>query len=279
MTIMKERTYYRIVKDKVFISTVVLLSGICTIPLFLILYYIVINGISAINWEFLFNLPAPVGEEGGGVSNAIIGTLMLVAIASIMAVPIGILTGIYLSDNKDSKFAGIIRSTVEVIMGVPSIILGIIAYAWVVLPLGGFSVLSGSVALAIMMLPVIIRSTEETLNLIPNELKEASLALGVPYYRTMIKVILPVGLSGIITGVLLGVARIAGETAPLLFTAFGNPFMNLNIFKPINSLPLMIYYYATSPYEQWHVDAWGASFLLAVFVLSLNFITKLVARR
>ena len=276
---MKERTYYRIVKDKVFISTVVLLSGICTIPLFLILYYIVINGISAINWEFLFNLPAPVGEEGGGVSNAIIGTLMLVAIASIMAVPIGILTGIYLSDNKDSKFAGVIRSTVEVIMGVPSIILGIIAYAWVVLPLGGFSVLSGSVALAIMMLPVIIRSTEETLNLIPNELKEASLALGVPYYRTMIKVILPVGLSGIITGVLLGVARIAGETAPLLFTAFGNPFMNLNIFKPINSLPLMIYYYATSPYEQWHVDAWGASFLLAVFVLSLNFITKLVARR
>jgi phosphate transport system permease protein len=276
---MKEKTYYRIVRDKVFISTVVLLSGICIIPLFLILYYIAINGISAINWEFLFNLPAPVGEEGGGVSNAIIGTLMLVAIASLMAVPIGILTGIYLSDNKDSKFAGIIRSTVEVIMGVPSIILGIIAYAWVVLPLGGFSAVSGSVALAIMMLPVIIRSTEETLNLIPKELKEASLALGVPYYRTMIKVILPVGLSGIITGILLGVARIAGETAPLLFTAFGNPFMNLNIFKPINSLPLMIYYYATSPYEQWHVDAWGASFLLAVFVLSLNFITKLVARR
>lgn len=262
-----------------FISTVVLLCIISIIPLLLILYYIAINGISAINWEFLFNLPAPVGEEGGGVSNAIIGTLMLVAIASIMAVPIGILTGIYLSENRDNKFAGVIRSTVEVIMGVPSIILGIIAYAWVVLPLGGFSALSGGIALAIMMLPVIIRSTEETLNLIPNELKEASLALGVPYYRTMIKVIIPVGLSGIITGILLGVARIAGETAPLLFTAFGNPFMNLNIFKPVNSLPLLIYYYATSPYEQWHVDAWGASFLLAVFVLSLNFITKLVARR
>lgn len=276
---MREKTYFRIVRDKVFISTVILLCIISTIPLLLILYYIAINGISAINWEFLFNLPAPVGEEGGGVSNAIIGTLMLVSIASIMAVPIGILTGIYLSENRNKKFAGVIRSTVEVIMGVPSIILGIIAYAWVVLPMGGFSALSGGVALAIMMLPVIIRSTEETLNLIPNELKEASLALGVPYYRTMIKVIIPVGLSGIITGVLLGVARIAGETAPLLFTAFGNPFMNLNIFKPVNSLPLMIYYYATSPYEQWHVDAWGASFLLAVFVLSLNFITKLVARR
>jgi len=276
---MKERTYYRIARDKIFISTVVLLCAISIVPLLLILYYIAINGISAINWEFLFNLPAPVGEEGGGVSNAIIGTLMLVVIASIMAVPIGILTGIYLSENKDSRFAGMIRSTVEVIMGVPSIILGIIAYAWVVLPMRQFSALAGGVALAIMMLPVIIRSTEETLNLIPNELKEASLALGVPYYRTMIKVILPVGLSGIITGILLGVARIAGETAPLLFTAFGNQFMNLNIFKPVNSLPLMIYYYATSPYEQWHVDAWGASFLLAIFVLGLNFITKLVARR
>jgi len=276
---MKERTYYRIARDKIFISTVVLLCAISIVPLLLILYYIAINGISAINWEFLFNLPAPVGEEGGGVSNAIIGTLMLVVIASIMAVPIGILTGIYLSENKDSRFAGMIRSTVEVIMGVPSIILGIIAYAWVVLPMRQFSALAGGVALAIMMLPVIIRSTEETLNLIPNELKEASLALGVPYYRSMIKVILPVGLSGIITGILLGVARIAGETAPLLFTAFGNQFMNLNIFKPVNSLPLMIYYYATSPYEQWHVDAWGASFLLAIFVLGLNFITKLVARR
>jgi len=276
---MKEKTYYRIVRDKVFIATVMLLCVVSIIPLLLILYYIAINGISAINWGFLFHLPAPVGEEGGGVSNAIIGTLMLVVIASIMAVPIGILAGIYLSENKESTFAGIIRSTVEVIMGVPSIILGIIAYAWVVLPLSGFSALSGGVALAIMMLPVIIRSTEETLNLIPGELKEASLALGVPYYRTMIKVVIPVGLSGIITGILLGVARIAGETAPLLFTAFGNPFMNLNIFKPVNSLPLMIYYYATSPYEQWHVDAWGASFLLAVFVLSLNFITKLVAKR
>lgn len=276
---MKEKTYYRIVRDRVFIAAVVLLCVISIIPLLLILYYIAINGISAINWEFLFNLPAPVGEEGGGVSNAIIGTLMLVVIASIIAIPIGILTGIYLSENKESRFAGMIRSTVEVIMGVPSIILGIIAYAWVVLPLGGFSALSGGVALAIMMLPVIIRSTEETLNLIPGELKEASLSLGVPYYRTMIKVVIPVGLSGIITGVLLGVSRIAGETAPLLFTAFGNPFMNLNIFKPVNSLPLLIYYYATSPYEQWHVDAWGASFLLAVFVLSLNFITKLVAKR
>ena len=276
---MRERTFYRIARDKVFISTVVLLCIISIIPLLLILYYIVINGISAIDWEFLFNVTAPPGDEGGGVSNAIVGTLMLVAIASIIAVPVGILSGIYLSENRERGFAGIIRSAVEVIMGVPSIILGIIAYAWVVLPLGGFSALAGGVALAIMMLPVIIRSTEETLNLIPTELKEASLALGVPYYRTMIKVIIPVGLSGTITGVLLGVARIAGETAPLLFTAFGNQFMNFNMFKSVSSLPLIIYTYATSAYDQWIVDAWGASFLLVVFVLSLNFITKLVARR
>jgi len=263
---MRERTFYRIARDKVFISTVVLLCIISIIPLLLILYYIVINGISAIDWEFLFNVTAPPGDEGGGVSNAIVGTLMLVAIASIIAVPVGILSGIYLSENRERGFAGIIRSAVEVIMGVPSIILGIIAYAWVVLPLGGFSALAGGVALAIMMLPVIIRSTEETLNLIPTELKEASLALGVPYYRTMIKVIIPV-------------ARIAGETAPLLFTAFGNQFMNFNMFKSVSSLPLIIYTYATSAYDQWIVDAWGASFLLVVFVLSLNFITKLVARR
>jgi phosphate transport system permease protein len=189
------------------------------------------------------------------------------------------MTGVFLSENRNRKIAHVIRSSVEILMGIPSIILGIIAYAWVVVPMGGFSALSGGVALAIMMLPVIIRSTEETLNLIPNDLKEASLAIGVPYYRTILKVIIPAGASGIITGALLGVARIAGETAPLLFTAFGSPWMNLNLFKPVNSMPLLIYYYATSPYEDWHSIAWGASFVLIVFILGLNLITKLVTRK
>jgi phosphate transport system permease protein len=167
----------------------------------------------------------------------------------------------------------------EILQGVPSIVLGIIAYSWVVINMGTFSALSGGVALAIMMLPVIVRSTEETLNLIPDHLREASLALGVSYSRTILKVILPAGLTGIVTGVLLGIARIAGETAPLLFTAFGSPFMNLNIFKPVDSLPLLIFNYATSPYPEWHTMAWGASFVLVMFVLGINFIAKVIVRR
>ncbi len=272
-------TYIRIVKDQLFHALVILLAACSIVPLALILYYITVKGFNAINWEFLTSLPKPVGEVGGGISNAIAGTIMLVIIASCFALPIGVMTGVFLSENRNRKIAHVIRSSVEILMGIPSIILGIIAYAWVVVPMGGFSALSGGVALAIMMLPVIIRSTEETLNLIPNDLKEASLAIGVPYYRTILKVIIPAGASGIITGALLGVARIAGETAPLLFTAFGSPWMNLNLFKPVNSMPLLIYYYATSPYEDWHNIAWGASFVLIVFILGLNLITKLVTRK
>jgi phosphate transport system permease protein len=272
-------TYIRIAKDQFFRAMIIVLAICSIVPLALILYYITVKGFNAINWEFLISLPKPVGEVGGGISNAIVGTILLVIIASCFAIPIGVMTGVFLSENKNKKIAHVIRSAVEILMGVPSIILGIIAYAWVVVPMGGFSALSGGVALAIMMLPVIIRSTEETLNLIPNDLKEASMAIGVPYYRTILKVIIPAGLSGIITGALLGVARIAGETAPLLFTAFGSPWMNLDIFKPVNSMPLLIYYYATSPYEDWHNIAWGASFVLIVFILGLNLIIKLVTRK
>lgn len=258
---------------------VVFLSFITIVPLFLIILYIVWNGISAINWSFLVSLPAPVGDEGGGIANAIVGTFMIIIIASTLAVPVGVVTGIFISEYKETKLAEVVRMCVEVLMGVPSIVLGIIAYLWIVLPLKGFSALSGGFALAIMMLPVIIRATEETLNLIPDTLREASLALGVPYYRTILKVIVPAGLSGILTGILLSVARIAGETAPLLFTSFGNQFMNLNIMKPTETLPHLIYVYATSPYKEWHEAAWGASFILIVFVLGINFISKLLARR
>ena len=168
---------------------------------------------------------------------------------------------------------------VEVLQGIPSIVIGIIAYIWVVKPMGTFSALSGGAALAIMMLPVIVRSTEETLNLIPDTLREASLSLGVPYYSTVLKVVLPAGISGILTGILLSVARIAGETAPLLFTAFGSPFMNYNLLKPINSLPLLIFNYATSPYPEWHSLAWGASLVLVTFVLAANIISKMFSRK
>jgi phosphate transport system permease protein len=273
------RTTYRIAKDRLFVAGIVLLSFLAVVPLLLILFYIIKNGISVINWDFLARLPNPMGEEGGGIVNAIVGTLMLIVIACLFSVPVGITTGIYLNEYRKGAIAEMVRLAVEVIMGIPSIIIGIIAYTWIVIPLGSFSALSGGVALAIMMLPVIIKSTEETLKLIPNTLREASLALGVPYSTTILKVIVPAGMSGIVTGILLGIARVAGETAPLLFTAFGNPFMNYNILKPVNSLPLTIFVYATSPYENWHALAWGASFVLIVFVLLMNFITKLVTRR
>jgi phosphate transport system permease protein len=196
-----------------------------------------------------------------------------------MAVPVGILAGVYLAENQARKSSDYIRTTAEVLQGVPSIVLGIIAYLWLVKPLGGFSALSGSVALAFMMLPMIVRSTEEALKLVPNSLKEASLALGVPYYRTMLRVVIPAAFSGIITGIMLGVSRIAGETAPLLFTAFGNAFLTLNPLKPVNSLPLLIFNYAASPYASWHELAWGAALVLLVGVLSLNILAKRLARK
>ena len=276
---MKSGISFRIAKDIIFKGMIILFSILSGIPLIVILYFIVKNGISSVNWDFLVSLPKPVGEMGGGVSNAVIGTLILIVISSVISIPIGISTGIYLSENKRGKIPYIVRLCVETLQGVPSIVIGIIAYAWIVVPMKSPSALSGGAALGIMMLPVIVRTTEETLKLMPVSLREASLALGVPYFRTILKVILPAGLSGIVTGILLSISRIAGETAPLLFTAFGSNFMNLNIFKPIASLPLVIFNYATSPYNEWISLAWGASFVLIVLVLSLNLIAKLVARK
>ncbi len=270
---------WRIVKDRLFLAAVVMLSAVVILPLLLIIFYIIRNGFSVINWEFLTTMPKPMGELGGGIANSIVGTSILILISSVIAIPIGVLAGVFLSEHRGGRLTKYVRLSMEILQGVPSIVLGIIAYSWVVINMGTFSALSGGVALAIMMLPVIVRSTEETLNLIPDHLREASLALGVSYSRTILKVILPAGLTGIVTGVLLGIARIAGETAPLLFTAFGSPFMNLNILKPVDSLPLLIFNYATSPYPEWHTMAWGASFVLVMFVLGINFIAKVIVRR
>lgn len=269
----------RIIKSKVISVILTFITIVSTFPFLLVLYFIMKNGISVINWEFLTSLPKPVGEPGGGILNAIIGTAILVTIALILSVPFGILAGIYLAERSETKIAFISRLVSEILQGVPSIVIGIIAYLWVVKPIGYFSALSGGVALGIIMLPLVIKSTEEILKLIPHELKEASLALGVPYYKTILKVMIPAGLSGILTGVLTGVARIAGETAPLLFTAFGNPFLSFNILKPISALPLLIFTYAISPYENWWAKAWGASCILVFFVLSLNIITRLISTR
>jgi phosphate transport system permease protein len=266
-------------KNRLFKGIIITSTIISTLPLVFILFYIFRQGISAINWQFLVNLPKPVGEAGGGVSNALVGSILILLTSCVVAIPMGVTAGIFLSEKTDSRLAYYCRLAVDVLQGIPSIVIGIIIYEWVVKPLGSFSAFSGSMALALMMLPSVIKSTEETLKLVPGSLKESSLALGVPYYKTMLKVILPTGLSGILTGVILSISRVIGETAPLLFTAFGSPFMTTDIFKPMSSLPLIIFNYATSPYEDWHQLAWGASMLLILMILFLNIISKIVQRK
>jgi phosphate transport system permease protein len=262
-----------------FIGLVILLAFICVIPLFAILGYIFKEGISIINWSFLVSLPKPVGEAGGGIANALVGSLLIILVAAVMAIPVGVMSGIYLSEHATGKLAYWSRLAIDILQGVPSIVIGIVVYFWVVKPLGTFSAFSGSVALAIMMLPIITRSTEETLRLLPSSLREAAFAMGLPYHRVILKVIVPCGISGILSGIMLAVARITGETAPLLFTAFGNPYLSMNMGKPMQSLPLLIFNYATSPYDDWHDLAWGAAFILLVWVLLLNITTKLITRR
>lgn len=276
---MKTHYKYRIRKSKVFEWVIVFFAFLITLPLIAIIFFVLKTGLSKISWDFLVNIPKPVGEVGGGIANALIGSLIIVFVAALMAVPIGILCGIYLSENKSSRLAYWSRLAVDVLQGTPSIVIGIVIYFWVVKPSGGFSAISGSVALAIMMLPIVIRSTEETLKLLPDSLKEAGLALGMPYHKVILRIIVPCGFSGIISGIMLSVARIAGETAPLLFTAFGSPFINTHLLKPMQSLPLLIFNYSTSPYEEWHDLAWGASLILLIWVLLLNVTTKLITNK
>jgi len=207
-----------------------------------------------------------------------VGSLLIVAMSSIVAIPVGILSGIYLSENPGTKLAYYSGLCVDILQGVPSIVVGIVVYFWIVKPIG-FSAISGSIALAIMMLPIVIRSTEQTLLLLPPSLKEAALSLGVPYHRVILKVIVPCGFAGILSGIILSIARIIGETAPLLFTALGNVYLSTNVAKPMESLPHLIYTYATSPYDDQHDLAWGASFILLMFVLVLNIFTKLITRK
>lgn len=276
---MKNTIKYRIGKSLFIKGLIIFLAFVITLPLISIIYYVAKEGFSTINWNFFISVPKPVGEVGGGIANALVGSLILVIVASIIAIPVGILCGMYLSENGESRLSYWTRLAVDILQGVPSIVVGIAIYFWVVKPSGSFSGLSGSIALSIMMLPIVIRSTEETMKLIPAALKEAGLALGLPYYKVMLKVILPVGMSGILSGVMLSIARIAGETAPLLFTAFGNPYLNTDISRPMQSLPLLIFNYATSPYEEWHNLAWGASLILLICILLLNLITKLLTRR
>ncbi len=276
---MEAKIGIRNIKSMIFKGIIIFFAFLITLPLIVILLYIIKQGITQVNWHFLTNVPAPPGEKGGGISNALMGSFIMVLMASIVAVPIGILAGIYLSENPRTKLAYYSGLCVDILQGVPSIVVGIVVYFWVVKPLGGFSAIAGSIALAIMMLPIIIRSTEQTLKLLPDSLKEAALSLGVPYHRVILKVIIPCGFAGILSGITLSIARIIGETAPLLFTALGNNFFSLKITGQMESLPHVIFTYATSPYDDWHDLAWGASFILLMFVLILNIVTKLLTRK
>jgi len=276
---MEQHIGIRNTKSIIFKSVIVFFAFAITLPLMLVLLYIIKQGITQVNWTFLTHVPAPPGEKGGGIANALMGSVIMVAMASIVAVPIGIACGIYLSENPRTKLTYYAGLAVDILQGVPSIVVGIVIYVWIVKPFGGFSAIAGSIALALMMMPIIIRSTEQTLKLLPDSLKEAALSLGVPYHRVILKVIVPCGFAGILSGITLSIARIIGETAPLLFTALGNNYFSLNITGQMESLPHVIFNYATSPYDDWHDLAWGASFILLLFVLTLNIATKLLTRK
>jgi phosphate transport system permease protein len=276
---MNSRTTRRYFINALFRYGVFALCGIAILPLFFIFGFIFSKGLTALNWEFLTSLPNSIGEAGGGIANAITGSLILVGLATILAIPFGVAAGTYMSEYSGSKISFILGQAVEVLHGIPSIVIGLVVYELVVIPMGGFSAFSGGVALGIMMIPVIARSTEETLKMLPKSLKEASLALGSTYATTLIRVVIPAGMSGIVSGILLSLARVSGETAPLLFTAFGNPFVNWDLSKPVSSLPALIFNYAISPYEDWHRLAWGAACILLLGVLGLNMFSRWLSRK
>lgn len=248
-------------------------------PLVAIFAYLVYRGIGSINWAFLTQLPKPVGETGGGMANAIVGSIVILAIASIIGVPFGVGAGIYLAEFGRNRFGSVIRFTADVLNGVPSIVIGIVAYSMVVLYQRHFSALAGGVALAIMMVPTICRTTEEMLLLVPQALREAAYGLGVPRWRTTLSIVLRTATSGVITGVMLAFARVAGETAPLLFTAFGNQFWNLHYDQPTAALPLQIFVYAISPYDEWHRLAWAGALVLIVLIITAVAAVRYVVRR
>ena len=248
-------------------------------PLIAIFGYLLYRGIGSINWAFLTQLPKPVGETGGGMANAIVGSIFILAIASIIGVPFGIGAGIYLAEFGRNRFGSVIRFTADVLNGVPSIVIGIVAYSIVVLYQKHFSALAGGVALAIMMVPTICRTTEEMLLLVPQALREAAYGLGVPRWRTTLSIVLRAATSGVITGIMLAFARVAGETAPLLFTAFGNQFWNLRYDQPTAALPLQIFVYAISPYDEWHRLAWAGALVLIVLIVTAVAAVRYVVRR
>jgi phosphate transport system permease protein len=252
---------------------------IALVPLGFILFFVMSQGLRSLNLAFFTHMPVPVGETGGGMANAIVGTLFISGLAAIMAVPIGIISGIYMAEYAGSRFASLVRFAADTLNGVPSIVIGLFAYVVAVLPFKQFSALAGGFALGVMMIPIIARTTEELLLLVPGTMREGALALGATRARAVFSVMVPAALPGIVTGTVLALARIAGETAPLLFTAFNNRYFSTNLRQPISTLTVQVFTYATGPYEDWHRQAWAGALVLVALVLTCSLLARLATRR
>ncbi len=260
-------------------ALVALLSLVAVLALVLILGHLVAKGASSLDWSFFVKNPVPAGQSGGGVANAIVGTLIIVGLAALIGLPIGIGTGLYLAEYGSGRLGWTVRFVADVLNGTPSIVVGIFAWTWLVKPMGHFSALAGSVALAMLMVPMLARTTEEMVRLVPHSLREAALALGYPRWRTSLRVIARTALAGIVTGCLVGIARVAGETAPLLFTALGNLNFSTSVLQPMQTLSLQIYVYATGPFDEWHRLAWAAALVLMGLVLLLSLTARWAIRQ
>ena len=268
----------RKIRSNIMLALCIASAVAALIPLIMIFVYTVSKGVGHLNLDFFIEMPKPVGESGGGMANAIVGTIILVALGSGIGLPIGIVTGVYLAEFGNNKFAYLVRFLTDVLSGVPSIVAGVVAYSLVVIPMRHFSAIAGGVAMAILMIPTVTRTTEEMIRLVPNSYREAGLALGIPQWKTTLQIILRTAFRGIATGILLAIARVAGETAPLLFTALGNRFWSTSIDQPIASLTVFIYDYAKAPFEDWNNQAWTAALVLIVMISALSLAVRFVTR-
>jgi len=267
---------FRKIKNHLFFVLILISAALVLIPLFLVLKFVFVQGWSSLNLSFFTEIPKPVGETGGGMKHAILGTIYIVLLGALIAVPLGVTCGIYLSEFGKSKLSKTLKLTVDLMSGIPSIVIGIFAYLMVVVPLKSFSALAGGVALSIIMLPIIIKTSEEILKLVPTHIREAGLALGLPRWKVILFIILKGSVSNLLTGIILAISRAAGETAPLLFTAFGNMYVSYEINKPMATLPVQIYTYAISPFKDWQRQAWAGAFVLMVLILTLNLFARYV---
>lgn len=275
---MSGRRLRRRITSGLMTGVVVALAGLAVLPLLLIFGYLVAKGATSINLDFFLKTPVPAGQTGGGVAHAIVGSAIVVGLASLIGLPIGIGAGVFLAEYGGGRLGWLVRFVADVMNGTPSIIIGIFAWAFMVKPMGFFSALAGAVALAVILVPLIARTTEEMIKLVPHSLREAALALGYPRWRTSLGVVVRTALTGIVTGALVGVARVAGETAPLLFTALGNLNFSVTLTQPIQALPLQIYVYAQGPFEEWHRLAWAAALVLMALVLLLSLLARWATR-